>query len=522
MKTDPTDHDLILQSERLVAGLRGRGSGAFIAAVKQVLGYSSGTPLATPATKQLASIWWPLVLTTNYDRMFLDAFNEHHRLRDSESMVVVGRGRPDCRTVLATADVSMRPVLWALQGSFGPGYHRAQLQDEIVLGYDQYREATFNNPWFRATFTEIFRNRSLLFLGTGLSEEYFRGLFGESLTRLGPGHRSHFALVNEAQIGSSAVDPWFLHTRLNIVVLTYRDAAERYSGFVPCLQDIARSVSLNPDPGNRVRVATPFCAPWTIEVVAAKLPEPSNDHWVVVSAGLDHRTGRLRPSRCSGLGNLGYVYMKDVDGGDGVWRVKGKPILLAAARNSGIASTSGRSRDLRTVADVTRNALAAAIDAGCTSISMMMIAAGKTRRWPRVFSLIQMARGIRRLLSSSANRGREIHVVIHDTEADREPSVWNALHSGCLDLDEILSCEGIRCFVDVEDEMARGRTPIFLTGDERLRDIAHYFQLTPTEWLVRLEPQAFGEQPMIPATSDETLVDLGVVPGSTISFVPAA
>jgi SIR2-like domain len=105
------------------------------------------------------------VLSTNYDRMFVQAANARpagRRVPQSELMAVLGGSQSDCQTPLASLSVPMSPVYWALQGYLGFGLTGANLRSEIVLGYEQYREATFNNPSFRAAFSEVFRNRSLL------------------------------------------------------------------------------------------------------------------------------------------------------------------------------------------------------------------------------------------------------------------------------------------------------------------------------------------------------------------------
>jgi hypothetical protein len=69
----PSEHELILASERVVSRVRGRGEDLAIGVER-----SLGIAQPTPATVALASTWWPLVMTTNYDRMFFEAFNNRH------------------------------------------------------------------------------------------------------------------------------------------------------------------------------------------------------------------------------------------------------------------------------------------------------------------------------------------------------------------------------------------------------------------------------------------------------------
>jgi hypothetical protein len=60
--------DLVRRANAAVRKLRARKPGAFLAAVKRaaVEGGDQGQEIP-PQTKALAELWWPLVLTTNYD-----------------------------------------------------------------------------------------------------------------------------------------------------------------------------------------------------------------------------------------------------------------------------------------------------------------------------------------------------------------------------------------------------------------------------------------------------------------------
>lgn len=209
----PSDQQLIRASERVVWRLRAQGLPLDDAMRRALPDPDRNQSQVPAAVEALASIWWPLVLTTNYDSLFLEAFNrKHHRARhDDDSMAPVGRSAVDCHAVLASLNLPVRPLLWALQGFLGGGLNGTDLKQEIVLGYDQYRRATFDNASFRAAFSEVYRNRSLMFVGAGLGEEYFRGLFGESIVRLGASQHAHCVLINERDLAGDTC--WFMHTR---------------------------------------------------------------------------------------------------------------------------------------------------------------------------------------------------------------------------------------------------------------------------------------------------------------------
>jgi hypothetical protein len=519
---DPTtDQQLILGSERIVSRLRAAGrplADAMRTALPQPGTRQNEVP---PATRSLASVWWPLVLTTNYDSLLLDAFNMRHHLgkHDGDAMAVVGRSAADCHTVMGSLNVPARPLLWALQGFLGKSINGVDLGREIVLGYDQYRQATYENPGFRAVFSEVYRNRSLLFAGAGLGEEYFRGLFGESLVRLGPNQHAHCALVNSKDLGRDT--PWFMHTRLNIVVLTYDDrpGEPRYSGFARCLEEIAHALTEPPRGARRfwVDAATPAVS---VDIEPTPLPEePTAGHWLIGSAG-QKRSGQLRISGDVPKTSRG-PRMPVAAHGD-LKQLTGRNVLLAVARETD-RHTGQNYRDLRRVADVTTRALVVATNQGASTVSCMLLSASvHAGRWPRVFSLVQMLRGIRRFTQEHEHPA--LSIVIHDTAAararDAEPnrSAWHAIETGRLDPAEILNCKALRFSVEVELDDSTTRTPMYVDEHMTLRQVANYFQLS-VGWSAVLEPNPVPSRGNRLTDLNGSLFEAGVIPGSTIRFI---
>jgi hypothetical protein len=522
----PTDQQLILASERVVWQFRASGR-SLAEAIERVFGGDSGAlPMQTEATRALATVEWPLVLTTNYDRMFNNAFNEnhHHAKHEDDSMAVVGRSVADCHTVLNSLASPVRPLLWALQGFLGNSLDGRDLRPEIVLGYEQYRRASFENTGFRTAFTEVYRHRSLLFVGAGLGEEYFRSLFGESIVRLGMNAHAHCVLLNEADLAGDT--PWFLHTRMNIVVLTYQDAAgsPKYSGFVPCLQKIASFLNEPPRGSRRYWVgATP--SPVAVDVEPTALPDSLEaGHWAVGSAG--RRGSQLHIS-----GDVPVALRGPIPGDSAtatVLKVADKRVLLAIARtpNPGDPREPGlqsEARDLRNVAVITEQALRTAVAEGAHTVSFMLLSASTHQgRWARVFSLVEMLRGIRRYIESSAESGL-LRIILHDTAAARQPdqqpnrSVWQAIESRRLDPRELLECKDLRFQVDIEIDGHPARTTMYLSEDKSVAQLAEYLQL-PGTWAIEVSPNPAPKQGMRQLDPHLSLLNAGVVPGSTLTF----
>jgi hypothetical protein len=240
--SDPSaDDEASLKSPALIrrvnAVLRilGReGPGRFADASRRVL-YGFGDGRTTPdQTSALADIDWPLVLTTNYDDLFVRAYAERLRRdtqankRDPVALRVVGRDTPGCLRVLQSLDATTPATLWALHGFLGRvdgdlaglGVHIDEPERralEVVAGHEEYRRIAHASVQYRRAFAEVCRRRSLLFLGASLADVYLMDLISEVQELHGFGAHPHYALVR----AGDGHDPEFLRSRFNIVACEY-------------------------------------------------------------------------------------------------------------------------------------------------------------------------------------------------------------------------------------------------------------------------------------------------------------
>lgn len=60
--------------------------------------------------RSLTHIWWPLVLSTNYDNRYAAGFHENQDL-SGRQLAVVGRGAVDCQRVLTSLSTAGRSLL---------------------------------------------------------------------------------------------------------------------------------------------------------------------------------------------------------------------------------------------------------------------------------------------------------------------------------------------------------------------------------------------------------------------------
>ena len=237
--------DPVQRAAEAVRLLRFRGDDSLAKGVRQALPTGSADPL--PQTAALAQTHWPLILTTNYDDLFIaaaaDARFERlsakrvHRLTPKESsaapLVLVGRSPSACQRVLTSLIQPDDPILWALQGFVGgqavdlrindPDYEqrRRELAGELVVGHLEYRKVARAVPHFRRAFAEVFRSRSLFFLGAGLNDQYFLELFNEIIELYGPSPYPHFALMKKG-----TCDPDFIRQYFGIWVAQWQQPGE--------------------------------------------------------------------------------------------------------------------------------------------------------------------------------------------------------------------------------------------------------------------------------------------------------
>ena len=212
-----------------------RGRSCFLESIaKALLGTSPDFP---PQTTKLASIRWPLVVSTNYDDLYFgsclrrlssDSGQPPHKDRDVQ---VLGRSPGDCKRLLSALHGPFdRQYIWHVQGflggQFGEGIEEFEngldaLRDQLVVGHARYRLVTNASPHFRRCFGEMFSSCSFLFLGSNLSEQYFLNLFGEVQELLGPSSVPHFAFVKR-----KSVDAHFLADQMNITVCEFDEYNE--------------------------------------------------------------------------------------------------------------------------------------------------------------------------------------------------------------------------------------------------------------------------------------------------------
>ncbi len=546
--------ELIRRANRAVRRLRTSDPEHFPAAVRRALRVAEAAPgpmAAPPQTTALARLWWPLVITTNYDDLFLTSFEMVHGRRQ---MDVVGRSPTDCQRVLDALYAPSSALLWALQGFFlgiSSGEEvKAEhpLVRELVVGHEEYRRVTHREPHFRRAFGEVFRARSFLFVGSGLKEVYVLELLGEVLELLGASANPNFAFVKRGE-----VDPGFLYARFETMAIEYDDHAE-----VPgLLNRIADVVEQERARIVRWRYAAPGRArneQSSLEIVRGRLPMPRTEECVALSVGGARTMVFLGRSSRAYLEDLGVVQKGAVhvakpgapapasgpyalplfpraeappEGNQG-WRVARLPNVPAYLVR---ARTEKDEYALGLIAGAFEDLLTATAADGFETVRTTLIASGgrkirqgtsspeyHRRPYPAYYALIQMLRAYARFTQAV---DAPLRVVIY--VVDR--SVSFELESGRLDVTDLLtSDERLRFWTEARLE-GGSLDRRLMTADENttIGDIADALDLPLASWLVDVVPlPRLGAHTMhrIEEAHALTLADLDVVPGATLRFRP--
>ena len=524
--TTPPD-ELIRRANRATATLRSRDPAEFASALARSLFAPDASP--PPQTVALAALWWPLVMSTNYDNYLVRAV----RAKPRAEIAVVGRGPADCQRVLSSLTSSDATLLWALQGHLGepcdvPDVLRpAELRREIVIDHSEYRRVTYREPHFRRAFAEVFRHRSLFFLGSGLRENYIQELLGEALELYGPTSRPHFAILPRGE-----VDPGFLLARFQIVVVEYdREPPEqRGSTVIRWLRRLGDAVAAQRVLANTWSFGEPCttderCA--RLEIVRGPLPQHAEaGDCIVISAGGALRDERffvsesLRPTLAAWCG--GAPPRPTAHAGGLVARYGTAPAFAARARRP-----DEDRKDLTCI----RAAMLALFDLASRefhTLRAQLIAVGRDedaprspahseRPYPARFSFIQVVRAWGEWLR--ANPESRTRLVLHVMDE----TVLRELSSGRLDVVELLHCSDLRFWTEIEDAGSLQRRSFHCDPQTTLERIAGELCLHAESWTFELVPHTSVEPDATRARSvaqcaARTLDALGVVPGSTLHF----
>ncbi len=495
---EPLSQQLVRRGNRAVRHLKRRGS-KFPEHLRAAL-FTDSTEIP-PQTSALARLWWPLVLTTNYDNCFAASFVEQHRPRKLD---VVGRSQLDCQRILTSLTEPSRSLLWALQGYIdGPCgapwselSSRKDFERQLVVGHEEYRRVTYRDIDFRRAFAEVFRSRSLFFLGSGIRESYLQELFGEILEIYGPSGRQHFALMRRDEAYPEFVH--FMSARFQTIVVPYNDH-EELPGMLGRLSRAVETESRRPIHWTFGRASSKSRDERRhradLEVVRGRCPLTRGEGELAVSAG--------------GTGGS-YFFTTSIE----------RKVLPAWDVDGPKNSDSAPGDDtgaLGFIYEASKDLFKHTAERGYCRILMQLLASGgKEPRFPERFAFIQIVRAFGDWLRK--NRDAQLQVSLFLVS----PPVYLEIASGRLDVLELLTCPDIRFWTEILDGHTIIERRIFTLRPREftLGHVAEHLDLPRTGWQVEIIPApSLGiSSRTVEKDYNTELFLLGLVPGSTLRF----
>jgi hypothetical protein len=604
--SESDDFELTRRASRALERLRmASGHDGVVAAVRRALMLEGDSAEPPPSTRKLASLYWPLVLTTNYDDLYIGAVHERllgsrvaRRGRTSEierrtpPVQVVGRSPSDCHRVLSALREPVGPLLWTLQG-FLPGqasiktpdsgearerwidyvsavagtleFSMDELERQLVVGHAEYRAVAVRSESFRRAFADVYRSRSLLFLGSGLRDRYLLDLFGQIIELYGPSSHQHYAVVKRGE----GLDAAFMRRHFGVWVLEFDDYLE-IPGLLAGLES-SKAARTGVCRWDYVDHSRNLDSSPSLSVVSKRLEAQfAGQGCLVVSGGGSEDWPRLNdgirdllvdvgllPERAKTFSKaeVGRLFHKP-EGRDFTWVLREDvdagpdhlPLLLVARARLEPTSWPGRKlrpladvraepgsrdaagrrwRDLRIVKPAMQEVLEVAAESGRRRVVSTLLATGSLRSFPPSFALQELARA----WASQTHTCVSLEIYLDNDEV----GTLTDLRSGRLDLGYVLSrsasgrpvASSVRLWVEVVEKGERVER--FLErrdAESSIRTLLEDHWLAGPRWRLDVWPQPCLEwRPWtfedITDWEDETgesmsLEQFGVFNGSTL------
>ena len=461
-------------------------------------------------TRALASIRWPLAISTNYDDLF---YGSVCLASGPDSLpILLGRSAQDCKRVISSLTGPLGGnYIWHVQGFLG-GQHPdlphtllealGSLSRELVIGHSEYRAVTSGAPHFRRCFGEVFRSRSFLFLGSGLSEAYFENLFGEVLQFFGPGPVPHFAVALK-----DTLDRHFLADQMNIVVCELNDWCE-----LPLWLEQLKTAVDKPKARSTqwsFAVRNGGEAESYLELCGAAPPTSvGGDEALAVVV---HRSGDNRPEA------TGHTHIPELASMLSGTCFEGKNHVLKLEQGNYFAITARNAYSKDTaVDDAVRELLRECTRLGYRTVHMQLPAEGNV---PAVYGFMETVRTFGRWVHENPQTSLRLKLYVL-------PGVIENLTAHRLDVHELLTSELMQFWISIyadADEDPERRV-LYYPPSTPFRAVLDELDVQPsTDWSVCIHPTPRwpGDAPPDMTTSslaDLPLVKMGVAFGSVLSI----
>lgn len=401
------------------------------------------------------------------------------------------------------------------------GSIRGAVEPEGGDCHEEYRRVAYAEAQFRRAFAEVFRSRSLLFVGSGLQEPYFREMFSEILEIYGPCARPHYAFVKKG----SGLDIQFLATRFQTIVVEYDDYDELPRWLDRLAEAVAKSAFREDRVSFTLREAdlddadTP-CSRLSVVRGPLKPPTTEADTCLALSAGGSGAQFDFSGPILKLLDQMKVDGQPALAGRKYVARFNGQPVFAVRARE-------GDLRALRVIRPASLELFETARQDGFSRICLEILASGDSgsgqigehdQPFSALFSFVESVRAFGDWCRRYPDR--QLELILHLVD----PSLALEITRRRLDLQELLSSSDLRFWAKaiypdgrVQRQMCQEKE------DVTLGEMAAWLGMDVAQWQVQSFPQigsAKEDEPADLAAAKDEPLSHWVIPGGTLRFIP--
>lgn len=181
--------------------------------------YSEKCP--EPTDNHIAVIKYPykFIITTNYDTLLENAFVKVH---GKQARVHSFKDSPD----IAYDLWSGRSFILKAHGDANKS------QQGIILTEKDYRQILFQEKGYQSILQSLFTTKTVLFLGSSLSDPELKLLLSFIHSSFHGGGPSHYALISEAEMNNVEADSWRKNFNIHIIPYSPADGHKEVSEFI--------------------------------------------------------------------------------------------------------------------------------------------------------------------------------------------------------------------------------------------------------------------------------------------------
>ncbi|WP_026765133.1 SIR2 family protein [Sediminibacterium salmoneum] len=172
--------------------------------------YSDKCP--PPTDNHIAVIKFPyqFIITTNYDTLLENAYVKVH---GKQAKVHSFKDSPDIAYDLWNG----RPFILKAHGDAN------KAQQGVILTENDYRQILFQEKGYQSILQSLFTTKTVLFLGSSLSDPELKLLLSFIHSSFHGGGPSHYALISEEEMNSVEAESW--RKNFNIQIIPYSPAS---------------------------------------------------------------------------------------------------------------------------------------------------------------------------------------------------------------------------------------------------------------------------------------------------------